>query len=232
MTRVLIVEDEPALRRDLVDYLALRGFDAQGVGSVGAFEQRIRQHYSPEIVILDIGLPDGDGLALARSIRQRFAAGIIMLTARGDTDDRILGFESGADIYLVKHSTLREIEAAIESLVRRLRGHTAPDPGQYTDWVLDSQSWDLVAPNHSTIRLTAAELAFLRRLMEQPGETCSRDALAESLTRPRAHFTNRHLDALVNRLRRKIERVVKDEAPIRAVYGLGYVFSRPARIDN
>lgn len=234
MTRVLIIEDEPALRADLVDYLSMRGFEVDGIGRVAEFDAAMAAGPTPAVVVLDIGLPDGDGFELAQRIRRNFDTGIIILTARGDSDDRIQGFESGADIYLVKHSTLREIEAAIQSLVRRLTGHHSgrSELTATADWVLDSRSWDLIAPNHQTIRLTAAELTFLHLLMSQPSKTCERDTLASALARPRAHFDNRHLDALVNRLRRKIERIAGEESPIKVVYGMGYVFSRSARIDN
>lgn len=228
--RILVVEDEPSLRGDLVEYLAMRGFAVDGVGSArelrAAFETA-----PPAIVILDIGLPDGNGFELAKEIRARSDCGIIMLTALGEADDRIRGFESGADIYLVKHSSLREIEATVQSLMRRLQDpqpHPAPEPDQ---WLLNRSTWNLVAPNRTEVKLTATELAFVGALVEKGGQPCSREELAQILARPQTSWDNRHLDAVVNRLRRKIKDYAQMEAPIRMIYGRGYAFSAPARIE-
>lgn len=228
--RILVVEDEPSLRGDLVEYLAMRGFAVDGVGSArelrAAFETA-----PPAIVILDIGLPDGNGFELAKEIRARSDCGIIMLTALGEADDRIRGFESGADIYLVKHSSLREIEATVQSLMRRLQDpqpHPAPEPDQ---WLLNRSTWNLVAPNRTEVKLTATELAFVGALVEKGGQPCSREELAQILARPQTSWDNRHLDAVVNRLRRKIKDYAQIEAPIKMIYGRGYAFSAPARIE-
>src|SRR5699024_1526935 len=139
------------------------------------------------------------------------------------SDDRIRGYESGADVYLVKHSSLREIEAAIRSLLRRTNEHDDGD----TAWRLDDTNWLLIAPSHQSLQLTATEFAFLRALCERPGETCSRDALVASIARPKTLFDNRHLDAVVSRLRRKLEQETGLPAPIKSVYGVGYAFTAP-----
>lgn len=232
MTRILVVEDEPSLRIDLVDYLAMRGFSAAGVGTAAALRAELRKPDLPDIIILDIGLPDGNGFDLAAQIRQNHGCGIIMLTAHGEPDDRVRGFDSGADIYLVKHSSLREIEASVQSLLRRLQ-HPQAAAGHAPDqWVLNRGSWLLTAPNRTDIRLTATEFAFVSALVEQAGQPRSRDSLAQLLARPQTSWDNRHLDAVVNRLRRKIKDTARLEAPIKMVYGHGYAFSAPARIET
>ena len=119
MTSILVVEDEPRLRADLVDFLRLSGFAVTGVATARDLRAVLADGEAPALIVLDVGLPDGNGFDLAAEIRRGHDCGIIMLTALGDSDDRIRGFESGADIYLVKGSTLREIEAAIRSLLRR-----------------------------------------------------------------------------------------------------------------
>lgn len=230
MTHILIVEDEPRLRRDLTDYLELKGFSAAGVDSARGMRQALDQGSAPAVVILDVGLPDGNGFELAAEIRRRHACGIIMLTALGDSDDRIRGFESGADIYLVKDSTLREVEAAIRSLLRRA-GLSADLPnGPEDPWILDSTGWTLTAPNQHALKLTATEFAFMSALCDRPGEVCPREALVEALARPKSNFDNRHLDAVVSRLRRKIEDRSKLQAPIHVVYGVGYTFTATATV--
>lgn len=225
MTHVLIVEDEASLRRDLADFLELSGYRMSGVSTAAALRQVIAEDPLPDVVVLDVGLPDGNGFDLARELRETGNCGIIMLTALGESDDRIRGYESGADLYLVKHSTLREIEAAIRSLLRRTRevgdaNGTTSDP-----WVLDGTGWTLTAPNLRVVKLTATEFAFLNLLCSRAGETCTRQELVDALTRPNWPFDNRHLDGVVSRLRRKIEEGVALPAPIKVVYGVGYTFT-------
>lgn len=228
MTHVLIVEDEQRLRKDLVDFLGLCGFTAEGVGTAEALRRALANDEPPDVIILDVGLPDGDGFELASEIREAHRCGIVMLTALGDSDDRIRGFESGADIYLVKHSTLREIEAAIRSLLRRTGDQAEVTDGAGDRWVLDSRSWTLTAPNQRSLKLTATEFALVTALCKHGGGICEREKLVETIACPRAHFDNRHLDAVVSRLRRKIGEQTNMHVPIKVVYGVGYTFTAPA----
>lgn len=236
MTHILIVEDETRLRKDLVDFLGLCGFSASGVETVQDLRRALADGDEPEIIVLDVGLPDGSGFDLASEIRQAHDCGIIMLTALGDSDSRIRGFESGADIYLVKHSTLREIEAAIRSLLRRqgrLSDPTNKNDGSNNNgdqWVLDGTNWMLVAPNLRSLKLTAAEFAFMNALYNHGGGICEREHLVDTLARPKSNFGNRHLDAIVSRLRRKIEDCTQLPAPIKVVYGVGYTFTATANM--
>lgn len=231
MTHILIVEDEPRLRKDLADFLELAGFTAQAVATAGELRQALASGNLPAVIILDVGLPDGNGFELAREIRKSYSCNIIMLTALGDSDDRIRGFESGADIYLVKHSTLREIEAAIRSLLRRSGDLLDYANGKSDQWLLDATNWMLIAPNHSSLKLTATEFAFMRVLCNRLGEICLREDLLEALARPRSNFDNRHLDAVVSRLRRKLEECTNLPAPIKSVYGVGYTFTASATVQ-
>lgn len=231
MSRIVIVEDEDALRGDLVDYMHLQGFDAAGVGTAGELKKTLEEQARPDVVILDITLPDGDGFHLAETIRARLDCGIIMLTAHGDTESRVRGFDSGADIYLVKHSSLREITAAVHSLLRRLPQNHAND-GQAGTWVLDTVSWTLLCPDGSSVKLTATENAFIGALIENSGTPRSREELARILSRRQTQFDNRHLDAVVSRLRRKILDQTDADPPIKSVYGVGYSFSAAGKIGS
>lgn len=231
MNRILIVEDDEFLRCDLVDYMCLQNFDATGIGTAAELADALGGGRLPDVVILDITLPDGDGFCLARDIRSKLDCGIIMLTAHGDTESRILGFESGADIYLVKHTALREIAAAVHSLLRRLPQEPALKEANKA-WVLDAVSWILRAPDGQAIKLTATEKTFVETLMENAGKPCSRDELASILSRRQTTFENRHLDAVASRLRRKISSLTNTEAPIRSVYGIGYSFSANGTIGD
>lgn len=231
MSRILIVEDERALRADLMDYMRLNGFQVAGAGSAAEMRDEISGGTRPDVVILDISLPDGNGFELAKALRAKFNCGIIMLTAHGDTESRVRGFDSGADIYLVKHTSLREILAAIQSLLRRLLG-SDEDGGAGSEWVLDNVSWTLMPPDGVAIKLTATEKAFLETLVAKSGATCTREDLARTLSSRQTQFDNRHLDAVVSRLRRKIQEQTGAEPPIKSVYGVGYSFSAACKIDN
>lgn len=232
MSWVLVVEDEPALRADLVTYLGMRGFKAEGTGSAAGVAELMAAGPPPAIVILDIGLPDGDGREIARQLRATHSCGVIMLTALREADERVRGYDSGADIYLVKHTSLREIEAAMNSLLRRMQGSSqraiSPTSRQ---WVLHRPSWSLVAPDLSAVKLTATEVAFLTVLMTAINETCLRDDLVSTLARRHTTFDNRHLDAVVSRLRRKIEKSTDIPSPIKVIYGCGYAFTSPGCIE-
>ncbi|MCA0209332.1 MAG: response regulator transcription factor [Proteobacteria bacterium] len=230
MTTILVVEDEPRLRADLVDFLRLSGFAATGVATAADLRAVLAEGAAPAIIVLDVGLPDGNGFDLAAEIRQSHDCGIIMLTALGDSDDRIRGFESGADIYLVKGSTLREIEAAIRSLLRRTGGVPAVADG-VDSWVLSGAGWLLTAPNRQTVSLTSTEFAFLKLLCGRAGKVCTRDELVAITARLRSQFDDRHLDAVVSRLRRKIERSTSLPIPLQVVYGVGYSFTAPALVE-
>ncbi|WP_292894482.1 MULTISPECIES: response regulator transcription factor [unclassified Nitratireductor] len=226
-----MVEDDDSLRGDLVDYLCLQGFDATGIGTAGELADALRGGSLPDLVILDIALPDGDGYCLAKDIRSKLNCGIIMLTAHGDTESRVRGFESGADIYLVKHTALREIAAAVHSLLRRLpQERTSREASQ--EWVLDAVGWVLQAPDGQAIKLTATEKTFVEALMGNAGKPCSREELARVLSRRQTTFENRHLDAVASRLRRKISTHTNTDAPIKSVYGIGYSFSAIGTIGN
>ncbi|PSJ56146.1 DNA-binding response regulator [Mesorhizobium ephedrae] len=231
MTHILIVEDEQRLRKDLVDFLGLCGFTAEGIATAEGLRRALADDKRPDVVILDVGLPDGNGFELAGEIRRIHRCGIIMLTALGDSDDRVRGFESGADIYLVKHSTLREIEAAIRSLLRRTGDQAGVADGAGDKWVLDSRTWTLTAPNQRSLKLTATEFALVSALCKHGGGICEREKLADTLARPRTHFDNRHLDAVVSRLRRKIGEQTNLQVPIKVVYGVGYTFTAPAVVQ-
>lgn len=230
MTRILIVEDEPRLRQDLGDFLELRGFVVTRAASAHEMRKEFTEGLTPAAIVLDVGLPDGNGFDLAAEVRQNSDCGIVMLTAFADSADRIRGFDSGADVYLVKDSTLREVEAAIRSVLRRTGQQQANVDRRGADWRLDTASWSLATPEGHVLQLTATEFAFLNFLCRRPGQICGREQLVAALGRPHVHFDNRRLDAVVSRLRRKFEKATVDPSAIKVVYGVGYTFTAPVTI--
>ncbi len=262
--RIVVVEDEPSLRVDLVDFLLAHGYSVTGLGDAYGFRNHVAWHGAPHLVLLDVNLPDGNGFDLARDLRRQSDCGIVMLTMRSAADDRVEGLESGADAYLVKHASLREIEATIRSVLRRLEQKgdgAAPAPAAATPaagpapapiaaaapvpvpapapaatpepgWVFQPMQWQLLPPGGAggAIRLTGSEVAFLSALVERAGKPCPRDEIARVLSRPSLRAEDRSIDALVRRLRRKIEDSSGGEAPIKMVYGIGYSFSAPVHV--
>jgi DNA-binding response OmpR family regulator len=218
--RVLVVEDEPALRIDLVDFLLSRGFTVDHAATCKqslALLERAR----PDLILLDLALPDGSGFAVAAAARQHYglSVGIIMLTAFGDEAHRLAGFGVGADVYLVKDTSLREIEACCRNLLRRLRASPAElAVSAAPAWRIDETLWQLFTPDGGVVPLTATEIAFLKPMMAAPHVPQKRCELSQG-------GEPRNLDAVVLRLRRKIEGVSSHPPPFKAVYGSGYVFT-------
>lgn len=226
MSTVLVVEDEPVLRTDLVDYLNANGIAAEGAGSAKEMRDVLQAQGRGrlQIIILDVGLPDGSGFDLAEEIRADSDCGIIMLTAYNEAQDRIRGFEAGADIYLVKQAPLNEVLAATQSLLRRISANgTGQEPSG--NWCLDTVRWRLRTPGSVEVKLTAAEFTLLTALMENEGRPSSREELIERVSRPNTFSDGRHLDAVVSRLRRKVRGQANEELPVKVVYGNGYVLT-------
>ena len=227
MERVLVVEDEPTLRADLIDYLAAKGFVADGAASIAETQAHLEAQ-AFDAVILDVGLPDGNGFDLLDHIRSRgLPCGVMMLTSFGDPDFRVRGLDGGADAYLVKKATLREIEATLRSVLRRQL--TRPPTGQSFGWILDRGEWLLIAPNGASAKLTSSEVKFVLTLAENSGDVCPREQLARITSRS-GGADERNLDAVVRRLRRKIEEATGFKPPIQVAYGIGYTCSTTLRV--
>jgi len=226
--RVIIVEDDRELRESLVDYLNLNGFAARGVGS-GLEFYRALTNASYAVAVIDVGLPDQSGFVLSEYVRKNTAMGVVILTAWDTINDKLQGYGSGADLYLVKPVDCRELSSAIRNLAARLDGHApssvpASAPGE---WRLVRQAWNLVTPDGLSIQLTAREMKFLTCLAEIPDKPVSRGALLAILGYTDDEYANRAMDSLVRRLRRKIEVLSCQTSPIKTVYSIGYSFSAP-----
>lgn len=241
--KILVVEDDQNLRNDLVSYLQLKGYASVGAGTCREVEELlVGNDFAAAIV--DIGLPDGDGRDLVARIRatRGLNTGIIMLTAYGTPEYRVDTLDKGADAFLVKHASLREIDATLRSVLRRLEPETAPQPTspcqpaaitatEATGWHLDRLSWTLTDPAGISVQLTTKEMAFLAALAEYDGKVCERAILVERMD-GQGENSNRNLDVIVRRLRRKIEDSTGQTPPIRAAYGQGYAFAAPLAVRS
>lgn len=239
MAHIVVVEDEASLRADLVEYLAACGHGVVGCGDGIALDIALARQPA-DILILDVNLPGEDGFSIAKRLREHSDVGIIMLTARGVNVDRVVGLEIGADVYLVKPIELRELEAQVRTLARRLKvqpsaangaapATAVPPPAAQpaAGWVYDQVAWALIAPGGATLKLTANERVFVNLLVDRPGEPVSRSDIFRALGKREWDVGDRSVDSMVRRLRAKGEETLGHPLPIEAVHGTGYAFAAP-----
>lgn len=241
MAHIIVVEDEASLRADLVEYLSACGHAVAGCADGIALDVALARQPA-DIIILDVNLPGEDGFSIAKRLRDQSEVGIIMLTARGVNVDRVVGLEIGADVYLVKPVELRELEAQIRTLARRLRVQAAPTPSPVatspaarpnavpSGWVYDQVAWALIAPSGDPVKLTANERTFVNLLVEHPGEPVSRSDIFRALGKREWDVGDRSVDSMVRRLRAKGETQLGQPLPIEAVHGTGYAFAAPVTV--
>lgn len=238
MVRIVVVEDEASLRADVVEYLSACGHDVAGCAD-GVQLDRLMADRFADMVILDINLPGEDGFSIAKRLRDASDVGIIMLTARKLGVDRVVGLEIGADVYLTKPVELRELEAQVRTLARRLKASVAPSSAPVADppvarpseeWTYDQVGWDLVAPGGAAVKLTATERIFIALLVARPGDPISRSDIFRALGKREWDPSDRSVDSMVRRLRAKGEETLGRPLPIEAVHGVGYAFAAPVTV--
>jgi two-component system phosphate regulon response regulator OmpR len=236
---ILIVDDDPRIRTMLSTYLHDEGFRVSAAEG-GATMRQCLASQPVDLVLLDLVLPSDDGLDLAREIRSRSNAGIIMVTGRSDVVDMVVGLEVGADDYIAKPFHLREVLARMRSVLRRLQPAAAAPaqeatspPGdlvQFDRWRFDLGRRTLTAPEGADVPLTTGEFDLLKVFVDHPGRVLDRDQLMD-LTRGRSwEAFDRSIDAQVARLRKKIEADPRHPALIKSVRGAGYIFA--ARVQR
>ncbi len=229
--RVLVVDDDPALRDLLRDYLGVSGFDVEVAGDGPAMRAAMAAH-QPAVVVLDIMLPGQDGLSLARELRQASTVPILMLSARGDEIDRVVGLEVGADDYLAKPFSPRELLARLRALLRRaaLPSSDASTPAArqgrfaFGPFVLDEGARRLMRGS-TEVAATGAEFDLLQVFVKHPHRVLSRDLLVSQLKGYERDAFDRSIDVRVTRLRRRIETDPGQPQYIRTVRGEGYLFN-------
>ena len=222
--RILVVDDDEGLRELLVRYLSDNGYEAAGVADGQAMKRHLSSH-PVDLLLLDVMLPGEDGLTLARELGSRGGPPIIMLSARGEEVDRIVGLEVGADDYLPKPFSHRELLARVAAVLRRRQPAAATGRiRRFGPFEVDLESHRLTR-NGEEVDISGAEFALLKVLLENPDRVLGRDALVELLKGyERAPF-DRMVDVRVTRLRRKIEPDPAHPVYLRTVWGEGYLFS-------
>jgi two-component system response regulator BaeR len=219
---VLIVEDEPKIAALLRDYLAAAGYRvsllARGDGAVAWIREQ-----APDAVLLDLMLPGEDGLSICRGVRAFSPVPILMVTARVEEIDRLLGLELGADDYICKPFSPREVVARVRAVLRRAQAAPPADPASIE---LDEARFEARVHGRA-LTLTPVEFRLLRRLAAQPGRVFSRAQLIEASYQDHRVVSDRTVDSHVKNLRRKLLGMGVD--PIASVYGVGYRFEWPER---
>jgi two-component system, OmpR family, alkaline phosphatase synthesis response regulator PhoP len=224
---ILVVDDEPAIATLARDYLEHAGFAVISAndGQAALLAARTRR---PDLVVLDLGLPRLDGLDVTRAIRRESALPIIILTARGDESDKLVGLELGADDYLTKPFSPKELVARVRAVLRR-SGAAATDGRDILtvgDLVLDVPRLAVTAGGRR-VNLTATEFALLEALSRQPGRVFTRSQLLDAIHGVAFESYERAIDAHVKNIRRKVEPDPRSPRYIETVYGVGYRLAEP-----
>jgi len=227
---ILVVDDQKEICDVVQEYLSGEGYRVSTAHDGGGMRRVLGQNHV-DLVILDLMLPGEDGLTLARSLRNESGIGIIILTGRGETVDRIIGLEMGADDYLPKPFHLRELLARVKSVLRRVQSRVG-EPGQpvrttarFAGWSLDLSSRALLSPGGVEVRLTTGEFDLLSAFVGNANQVLSRDRLLDLARNREAGPFDRTIDVQVGRLRRKLEDDPQNPSLIKTVRGSGYIFT-------
>ena len=231
-TKLLLVDDEPTLREPLAEYLSRQGFDVREAANAAAARTDLAD-FAPDLVLLDVMMPGEDGLSLCRHLVEAKELPVILLTAKGEATDRIIGLEIGADGYVTKPFEPRELVARIRSVLRRASRVPVPaeDDAHYEfdGWRLDPLKRKLTDPDGAVVSISTAEFRLLRALLDHPRQVLDRDRLLDMVQGREAHLFDRAVDNQVSRLRRKIERDSRDPQLIQTVRGGGYSLAADVR---
>jgi two-component system, OmpR family, response regulator len=234
---VLVVDDDAELGRLLTGVLVSNGFRVS-VAANGKAMARILRAAQIDLIVLDIMMPGEDGLSLCRRLRANSTIPIIMLTARGSEDDRVVGLEMGADGYLVKPFSIDELLARIRAVLRR---SAMPSPGsapaaarifEFAGWRLDVTRRQLRSPANALVDLRDAEFELLLAFVERPQHVLTRGQLVELARGRSPAAADRNIDVHISRLRHRLEVDPKEPELIKTIRGGGYVFAVPVKLNG
>lgn len=224
MSHLLLLDDEADLREEVADFLRTQGHSVTEAGSLAEFHAQY-QRQPCGIALIDRMLPDGDGLQLVDELRQANArCGLIVLTARDASADRVHGYHQGADHYVTKPVNLDVLAAIVESLGRRV-----PDAAS---WVLHAARWSLISPTGQRTFLTAQEYSFMATLALAKKQVLTRKKILIEMGKDYLSYDPRSLDALLLRLRRKVQAAGVAQLPIKTVHGVGYVLTENVQVNE
>jgi two-component system response regulator BaeR len=223
--RILIVEDEADLAQILVDYLKRDGFAASAIADGLVAMEELRRA-PPDLLLLDLMLPGMDGLAILRELRKTSSLPVILVTARVEEIDRLIGLELGADDYVCKPYSPREVVARVKTVLRRMQPAAAPvaaDPASVSAIEIDADTWQASIAG-KRLDLTPKEFKLLQALAAKPGRVFSRGQLLDTIYEDNLDVSERAVDSHMKNLRKKLAQALPDAEPIRSIYGVGFVF--------
>lgn len=224
--RILIVEDEVDLAQILVDYLKREGFDASTIAD-GLSAMAELNRSPPDLLVLDVMLPKLDGISILRELRKTSNLPVIMATARVEEIDRLIGLELGADDYVCKPYSPREVVARVKTVLRRSQSASSANAnslaGNPIGLELDAASWQARVAGTS-LELTPKEFLLLQALAAKPGRVFSRGQLLDTLYEDSLDISERAIDSHLKNLRKKLSKALPDTDLIRSIYGVGFVF--------
>lgn len=233
--RLLLIDDEPSISEPLAEYLATHGFSvATAAHAADARAQLLGDRF--DLAICDVMMPGEDGLSLTRFMRETLALPVILLTARSEETERVVGLEIGADDYVVKPFSPRELVARIRAVLRRAGAEPVDaDPAlqgesfRFENWLLSTTTRALDHVDGRTVTLSTGEYQLLLALVRHPRQVMTRDRLLDLVRGREADIFDRAIDNLISRLRRKIEDDAKQPHLIKTVWGGGYTFAATVR---
>ena len=233
---IAVLDDEAEITTLLATYLQEQGFRVSQAHN-GATLLGLMAADTPQLVLLDLGLPGEDGFSIARQLREHWQCGLVIVTGRGDSIDKVVGLEVGADDYVTKPFDLRELLARIRAVLRRTSGSALANSVaaqrnvyRFAQWQLDLSARRLVNPKGKEVALTAGEFAILTAFVQHPDRILSRDFLLEKTRGREAAPFDRTIDVQVGRLRKKLELNVDDSQIIKSVRGAGYILVAPVTV--
>ncbi len=225
--KILVVEDEPKLAQLLTDYLSSSGYDCHHIDNGDEVEAWVKAN-SPDVILLDIMLPGKDGLSLCRDIRMFSSVPIIMVTARVEEIDRLIGLEMGADDYICKPFSPREVVARVKAILRRQSLLAEPNSSEAQESILTLDPHSMRATHQGRhVELTQVEFQLLSVLYQSPGRIFTREQIMQRIYGDHRIVSDRTIDSHIKKLRRKIEQLIPNTLLIQSVYGAGYRFELP-----
>jgi two-component system, OmpR family, response regulator len=235
-THLAVVDDEPDITQLIARYLGTQGFRVSQLQR-GADLPALMQSDPPALVLLDLGLPGEDGLAIARALREHHRCGLVIVSGRGEAVDKVVGLEVGADDYVTKPFDLRELLARVKAVLRRLESVPPATPAatvaattprlRFADFTLDAAARRVLDAGGREIALTGGEFDLLATLCRHPQRVLSRDFLLDATRGREAGPFDRTVDVQIGRLRRKLEAALPGATLIRSVRGAGYLLTVP-----
>lgn len=224
--QILIVDDDQEIRELLQEYLVRAGFDVLVAANGTDMYQHLQNEY-PDLIILDIMMPGDDGFQLCQQVRRNSQIPIIMLTAASDEADRVIGLELGADDYIAKPFSPRELLARIKALLRRAEFRQPEKEGgrriRFAEWTLDTLSQYLTHENGSKLDLTGSDFILLSLFLQNPGQALDRDSISDATRGRETLPMERGIDVQISRLRQKLGDNGKNPRIIKTIRGSGYM---------